>query len=78
MPPTSGHGGRTGLEPNGTSTAPVLLTDIQVAVHTVHEEYSTPRVIRFGSDVSGQSDEKPHELVMDIVNEHALYDSAEK
>jgi hypothetical protein len=81
IPPTSGHGGRTGLVPNGTtgSTAPVLFTGIQVAGHTVHEQYSTPQANRFGSD-SGhwQSDEKPHELIMDIVNEHGIKGSAEK
>ena len=75
IPPTSG---RNALEYNGTSTAPVLFTGIQVAVHTTHEQRSTPQANDFGSNISGQPHGKPHELIMDIVNDQDIEGRAEK
>jgi hypothetical protein len=67
-------GGRNALESNRTSTAPILLTGIQVAVHTTHEQRSTPQANRFGSNIRGQPyDAKPHELIgVGIVNDHDI------
>jgi hypothetical protein len=75
IPPTSGL---IALESNGTSTAPVLLTGIQVAVHTTHEQRSTPQANHSGSNISGQPHGKPHELIMDIVNDHDIKGRTEK
>jgi hypothetical protein len=55
IPPPSG---RNAFESNGTSTAPILLSGIQVAVHTTHEQLSTPRANSFGLDA------KSHELIV--------------
>jgi hypothetical protein len=73
IPPTSGR-----IASNGTSTAPVLLTGIQVAVHTTHERLSTPQANHFGSNISGQPHGKPHELVVDIANDHDIEARTEK
>ena len=68
IPPLSG---RNALESNRTSTAPILLTGIQVAVHPTHEQRSTPQTNRFGSKISGQPyDAKPHEPIVGVVNDH--------
>jgi hypothetical protein len=75
IPPTSG---RIALESNGTATAPVLLTGIQVAVHTTHEQYSVPQANHFGSNISGQSHGKPHELIVGIVDDHDIESREEK
>ncbi|KAF8490688.1 hypothetical protein F5888DRAFT_1807971 [Russula emetica] len=74
--PTSG---RITLESNDTSevTAPFLLSGIQVAVHTTHEQYSTPQADRFGSNISTQLHGKPHELIAGIVNDHDIEGRAE-
>ncbi|KAF8496133.1 hypothetical protein F5888DRAFT_411037 [Russula emetica] len=73
--PTSG---RNTLELNGTSTTPVLLTGIQVAVHTTHEQRFTPQANHFGSNIGGQPHGKPHELIVDTVNDHDIEGRAEK
>jgi len=75
IPPRSG---RIAFESNGTSTAPILLTGIQVAVHATHEQRSTPQANHFGSNISGQPSGKPHELIMNIVNDHYIEGEAEK
>ncbi|KAN0118718.1 hypothetical protein V8E52_004829 [Russula decolorans] len=75
IPPTTG---RTALESNGTSTAPVLFTGVQVAVHTTHEQRSTLQANPFGSNISEQPHRKPHELIMDIVNDRDIEGKAEK
>jgi hypothetical protein len=57
--------GRNALEFNGTSAARILLTGIQVAVHTAHEQRSAPQAKRFGSNIGGRSyDAMPHELIV--------------
>ncbi len=75
--PTSG---RITFENNGTSTAPIHLTGIQVAVHETREQDGTPQVNHFGSKFSGQLHEKPHELAMamDLVCGHDVEGGAEK
>ncbi|KAN0118763.1 hypothetical protein V8E52_004874 [Russula decolorans] len=50
--PTSG---RTALETNGTHTAPIFLTSMQVAVHKAHEQPSVPQANRSGTDITGLS-----------------------
>ena len=76
IPPTSG---RIALESNGASSAPIILTGIQVAVHTTREERPAPQAIHFGSNVSGQPQGKPHdsELIAGIVNDHDMKGRAE-
>jgi len=69
IPSTSG---RFTFESNGTSTTPVLLAGIQVAVHTTHEQRSTPHANRFNSNISGKPHGKPHELIVGIVNDHDI------
>src|SRR6266849_488704 len=75
IPPPSG---RNALESNGTSTALVLHTGIQVTVHTIHEQLSTPQANSFGSNISGQSYEKSHELIVGVVVDHDIEGRAEK
>ncbi len=65
-------GGRPALEASGISTEPIFLTGVQMAMHTTHEQHSTPQTNRFGSDVSGQLHGKPHELIVNIVNDHDM------
>jgi len=71
--PTSG---RTAFENNGTPTAPIPLTGIQVVVHSA-QEGGTPQVNHFGSNYSGQLHEKSHEMVMDLVCDHDMEGDAE-
>ena len=62
--------GLNALESKRASTAPILLTGIQVAIHTTHEQRSTPQANSFGSNISGRPyDEKPHELFVGSVND---------
>jgi hypothetical protein len=74
--PTSGQ---NALKSNhGTSTAPILLTGIQVAVHTTHEQ-PTPQANCFcPSTTSGRPHDKPQELIVDIVNDHDIDGKIEK
>jgi hypothetical protein len=69
---------RFASELNSTSTTPVFLTGIQVAMHTSHEQHSTSQANRFGSDISGEPHGKPHELIMDIFNDHDMEGGAGK
>jgi hypothetical protein len=66
------------LESNGTAIAPILLTGIQVAVHTTHEQCSAPQANHFGSNIGGQLHGKPDELIVGIVNDHDIESREEK
>jgi hypothetical protein len=70
--------GRIALESNGAATAPVLLTGIQVAVHTTHEQRPAPQANHFGSNISAQPHGKPHELIVGIVDDHDIVSREEK
>jgi hypothetical protein len=67
------------LESIGTST-PTPLTGIQVAVHTIHEqpERSMPPANHYDSNINGQPHGKPHELFVDVVDDHDIEGSVEK
>ena len=66
FPPPSG---RNALESKRAPTASILLTGIQVAVHSTHEQRSTPQANSFGSNINGRTyDEKPHELFVGSIN----------
>lgn len=68
--PTSG---RTALEANGASTAPIFFNEIQVDVPTTHEQHSMPQTNRFGPNVTVQPHGKLHELILDfIVSDHDI------
>ncbi len=69
IPPT---GNRATSKSNGIFTAPIFLTSVEVAMHTTHEQYSTPQANRFGSNVSGQPHGKPYEPIVDIVNDRDI------
>ena len=71
--------GRNAFEYNGASTAPIILTGIHVDVHTTREQLPTPQANRFGSSTSGQPPHgKPHELIVDIVDDHDMEGKVEK
>jgi hypothetical protein len=72
--PTSG---RTAFENNGTPTAPMALTGIQVVVHPAGED-RTPQANHFGSNLGGQRHEMSHEPVMALVCDHDMEGDAEK
>jgi hypothetical protein len=76
IPSTSG---RNVFEYNGASIAPIILTGIQVDVHTTHEQLPTPQANCFGSSTGGQPPHgKPHKLIVDIVNDHDIEGMVEK
>jgi len=54
--------GRTALETNGTPTAPIFLTGMQMAGHKAHEQPSTLQANHFGTDITGWPHVKSHEL----------------
>jgi len=62
-------GDRTALEANSTSTAPIFLTGVQLAVHTTHEQHWTPEANWLGSNIDGQPHGKPCEPIVDIVDD---------
>jgi hypothetical protein len=71
--------GRNAFESNGTSTAPIILTGIEVAVHTTHEQVHTPQANRFGSSTCGQPPHgKPHGLIVDIVDDDDIEDKVKE
>jgi hypothetical protein len=71
--------GRNAFESNGTSTAPIILTDIKVAMHTTHERLPTPQTSRFGSSTGGQPPhEKPHQLIVGVVEDYDIEGKLEK
>jgi hypothetical protein len=68
---------RTPLEGNGTRAAPTFFASVQVSVHKVHEQPSTPLVNYLGTDITGQPHVKPHELTVDLSGDHDIESGSE-
>ena len=73
--PTSG---RTTLEANGASTAPIFFDEIQVDVSTTHEQHSMPQMNCFGPNVTVQPHGKLHELILDFIVSNHDIEAAQK
>jgi len=62
-------GGGTALDTDGTHTAPIFLTGMQVIMHKTHEQPSTPQANRFGTDITMQPHVKQHEPIVGIARD---------
>jgi hypothetical protein len=45
---------------------------MHVTMHKAHEQPSTPQANHFGTDITGQSHVKPHELTVDLAGDHDM------